>query len=206
MLRRRLVRVALVVLVFSTIAQVGPDGPSANAGFGELLTMVEQNGIARVDLDGRDHTLTAVTTAGKKHASDYPQDDGTELVKTLRAHDVAFTAEGTTRSALPSVLTYALPFVIFIGIWILLMRQMQGGGAKLPSLGKAAAGRTAPDAPELGFRDVAGVDEAVEELHERPDREAAGPRLHPPRVPELPSPLTPTARGETRSSGPGRHS
>jgi len=41
---------------------------------------------------------------------------------------------------------------------------------------------------------------------ERPGREAARPRLHPPRVPELPSPLTPTARGETSSSGRGRHS
>ena len=64
--------------------------------------MVEQKRIARVDLNGRDHTLTAVTTAGKKHESGYPQDYGTELVKTLRAHDVAFTVEGTKRSALVS--------------------------------------------------------------------------------------------------------
>ena len=65
MLRRRLVLVALVVLVFSTIAQVSPDEPSRKLGFGELLTMVEQKRIARVDLNGRDHTLTAVTTAAR---------------------------------------------------------------------------------------------------------------------------------------------
>jgi cell division protease FtsH len=166
MLRQRLVLVALVVIVFSMIAQVSPNEPSRKVGFGELLTMVEQKRIARVDLNGRDHTLTAWTTAGEKHESGYPQDYGTELVKTLRAHDVAFTVDGTKRSALLSVLTYALPFVIFIGIWMFLMRQMQGGSAKLRGFGKSPARRTAPDAPRLGFRDVAGVDEAVEELHE----------------------------------------
>jgi cell division protease FtsH len=166
MLRQRLVLVALVVLVFSTIAQVSPDEPARQVGFGELLTMVEQKRIARVDLNGRDHTLTAWTTAGEKHESGYPQDYGTALVKTLRAHDVAFTVEGTKGSALVSVLTYALPFVIFLGLWIFLMRQMQGGSAKLRGFGKSPARRTAPDSPKLGFRDVAGVDEAVEELHE----------------------------------------
>ena len=96
MFRQRLVLVALVVIVFSTIAQVSPNEPARKVGFGELLTMVEQKRIARVDLNGRDHTLTAWTTAGKKHESGYPQDYGTELVKTLRAHDVAFTVEGTS--------------------------------------------------------------------------------------------------------------
>jgi cell division protease FtsH len=51
-------------------------------------------------------------------------------------------------------------------------------------------------------RDVPGAPAAAE----RPGREAPRPRVHPPRVPELPSPLTPTARGETRPSGPARHS
>jgi cell division protease FtsH len=166
MLRQRLILFAVVVLVFSTIAQVGPNEPAQKVGFGELLTMVEQKRIARVDLNGRDHTLTAWTTAGKKHESGYPQDYGSELVKTLRTHDVAFTVEGAKRSALVSVLTYALPFLVFLGIWIFLMRQMQGGSAKLRGFGKSPARRTAPDAPKLGFRDVAGVDEAVEELHE----------------------------------------
>ena len=138
MLRQRLVLVALVVIVFSMIAQVSPNEPARKVGFGELLTMVEQKRIARVDLNGRDHTLTAWTTAGKKHESGYPQDYGTELVKTLRAHDVAFTVEGTKRNGWLSLLTYILPFVIFIGFWIFLMNQVQGGGSKVMSFGKSA--------------------------------------------------------------------
>ena len=59
-----------------------------------------------------------------------------------------------------------LPFLIFIGFWIFLMNQMQGGGSKVMSFGKSRAKRMSVDSPKITFRDVAGVDEAVEELHE----------------------------------------
>ena len=59
------------------------------------------------------------------------------------------------------------PFVIpFIGFWIFLMNQVQGGGSKVMSFGKSRAKRMSVDSPKITFRDVAGVDEAVEELHE----------------------------------------
>ncbi|MCW3046021.1 MAG: ATP-dependent metallopeptidase FtsH/Yme1/Tma family protein, partial [Solirubrobacterales bacterium] len=62
--------------------------------------------------------------------------------------------------------TYVLPFLIFIGFWIFLMNQVQGGGSKVMSFGKSRAKRLSVDSPKITFRDVAGVDEAVEELHE----------------------------------------
>ena len=65
-----------------------------------------------------------------------------------------------------SLLTYILPFVIFLGFWIFLMNQVQGGGSKVMSFGKSRAKRLSADSPKITFRDVAGVDEAVEELHE----------------------------------------
>ena len=65
-----------------------------------------------------------------------------------------------------SLLTYILPFIIFIGFWIFLMNQVQGGGSKVMSFGKSRAKRMSVDSPKITFRDVAGVDEAVEELHE----------------------------------------
>ena len=66
-------------------------------------------------------------------------------------------------SAWLSLLTYLLPFVIFIGFWIFLMNQVQGGGSKVMSFGKSRAKRMSVDSPKITFRDVAGVDEAVEE-------------------------------------------
>ena len=59
-----------------------------------------------------------------------------------------------------------LPILLLIGFWIFLMNQMQGGGSKVMSFGKSRAKRMAPDSPKIGFKDVAGVDEAVEELQE----------------------------------------
>ena len=59
-----------------------------------------------------------------------------------------------------------LPFIILIAFWIFLMNQVQGGGSKVMSFGKCRAKRMAPDSPKIGFKDVAGVDEAVEELQE----------------------------------------
>ena len=65
-----------------------------------------------------------------------------------------------------SLLTYILPFVLFLGFWIFLMNQMQGGGSRVMNFGKSKAKRMSVDAPKITFRDVAGVDEAVQELHE----------------------------------------
>ncbi len=65
-----------------------------------------------------------------------------------------------------SVLTYVLPFVIFLLFWLFIINQMQGGGSKVMSFGKSRAKRMSVDSPKITFRDVAGVDEAVEELQE----------------------------------------
>jgi cell division protease FtsH len=89
-----------------------------------------------------------------------------ELIKELRKDGVAYNLESEKSSALLSLLTYVLPFVIFLGFWIFLMNQVQGGGSKVMSFGKSRAKRMSADSPKITFRDVAGVDEAVEELHE----------------------------------------
>jgi ATP-dependent Zn protease len=71
-----------------------------------------------------------------------------------------------TRGGWLSLLIYLLPFVIFIGFWIFMMNRVRGGGSKVMSFGKSRAKRMSVDSPKITFRDVAGVDEAVEELDE----------------------------------------
>jgi cell division protease FtsH len=89
-----------------------------------------------------------------------------ELIKELRSAGVQYNIESEKSSAILSLLTYILPFIIFLGFWIFLMNQVQGGGSKVMSFGKSRAKRLSADSPKITFRDVAGVDEAVEELHE----------------------------------------
>jgi cell division protease FtsH len=104
---------------------------------------------------------------GKKVKVNYPSDQAQiEFQQELQDKGIPFDSKGTGDSAWWSILTYLLPFVLFFGFWIFLMNQVQGGGSKVMSFGKSRAKRMAPDSPKITFKDVAGVDEAVEELHE----------------------------------------
>jgi cell division protease FtsH len=97
----------------------------------------------------------------------YPSEQSVpNLEQALRDHQILFDSKGTGSSPWWSILTSLLPFVLLFGFWIFLMNQVQGGGSKVMSFGKSRAKRMTPDSPKIGFKDVAGVDEAVEELQE----------------------------------------
>jgi len=111
--------------------------------------------------------LSYTLTNGKKGSVHYPSDQSAADLQTLMAnHNVPFDSKGTGGSPWWSILTSLLPFVLLFGFWIFLMNQVQGGGSKVMSFGKSRAKRMTPDSPKIGFKDVAGVEEAVEELQE----------------------------------------
>jgi cell division protease FtsH len=88
-----------------------------------------------------------------------------QVYRTYR-DEVQIAGTKTGGSGWLGVLTYVLPFLLFLGFWLFLMNQVQGGGSKVMSFGKSRAKRMAVDSPKVSFKDVAGADEAVEELHE----------------------------------------
>ena len=116
----------------------------------------------------KDNTANVTTTGGVKYTVGYPDGDVSQLTQKASAdlQPGNFDVQPKTSNGWLSLLTYVLPFVIFIGFWIFLMNQVQGGGSKVMSFGKSRAKRMSVDSPKITFRDVAGVDEAVEELHE----------------------------------------
>jgi cell division protease FtsH len=104
---------------------------------------------------------------GGKYTVNYPSDEAQlEFQKVLQTQGIEFDSKGTGGFSIVSLLISLLPFILLIGFWIFLMNQVQGGGSKVMSFGKSRAKRMTPDSPKIGFKDVAGVDEAVEELHE----------------------------------------
>ncbi|HEY8645062.1 MAG TPA: ATP-dependent zinc metalloprotease FtsH [Gaiellaceae bacterium] len=109
-----------------------------------------------------------VTFAGGKTANVHYPTDQSELdfEKLLQQKSISYDSKGVGGFSWLALVGSFLPFLLLIGFWIFLMNQMQGGGSKVMSFGKSRAKRMAPDTPKMGFKDVAGVDEAVEELQE----------------------------------------
>jgi cell division protease FtsH len=104
---------------------------------------------------------------GEKYKVAYPSPESLrDFEAKMRDNNVQFDSKTIGGSPWWSLLTSLLPFVLLFGFWIFLMNQVQGGGSKVMSFGKSRAKRMTPDSPKIGFKDVAGVDEAVEELHE----------------------------------------
>jgi cell division protease FtsH len=135
--------------------------------YSELIRQVEtQPATVEEVVFGPTRQSIEATVSGETWKVHYPSDQSQiEFQNLLQGQGVEFDSKGTGGSSW-GFLIYLLPFVLFIGLWIFLMRSMQGGGGKIMSFGKSRAKRISPDAPKVTFRDVAGADEAVEELQE----------------------------------------
>jgi cell division protease FtsH len=162
----------LIVVVLAFFAQklIGNSSHQPKETFGDLLTQLDQGQVKSMSIHTKDNTVNVTTTGGVKYTVGYPDDYAANLIadaqKDIPGGGSGFDVQGKTSNGWLSLLTYILPFVIFIGFWIFLMNQVQGGGSKVMSFGKSRAKRMSVDSPKITFRDVAGVDEAVEELHE----------------------------------------
>jgi cell division protease FtsH len=163
----------LIVVVLAFFAQklIGSSHTTPSLSFGQLVQAVNNKEVKSVTLDQKDNSVsyTLLQQYGGQHASTgYPDGYAQALINDVLNHEggSAVRVQDKSSNGWLSLLTYLLPFVIFIGFWIFLMNQVQGGGSKVMSFGKSRAKRMSVDSPKISFRDVAGVDEAVEELHE----------------------------------------
>jgi cell division protease FtsH len=131
-------------------------------GYSEFLTLVDDNRIEEVLIQGQD--LSATEIGGRRYRVYAPQDP--ELVNHLRQSNVRITAKPAADSPWYNILISWLPMLVLIGVWIFFMRQMQAGGGKAMSFGKSRARLMPENQEKVTFEDVAGIDEAKEELSE----------------------------------------
>ncbi len=101
----------------------------------------------------------------KRFSTKFPVANSENEVERLRAKQVAIKADDP-RVSIGSLILQMLPWIIIIGIWVFLLRQMQAGGNKAFSFGKSKAKLLSGDTPKITFADVAGADEAKVELRE----------------------------------------
>ncbi|MDX6398675.1 MAG: cell division protease FtsH, partial [Gaiellaceae bacterium] len=135
--------------------------------YSDFINRVEAGDVQEAQFTPNRQQIEGTLVGGKKVKVNYPSDLSAHDVElALRKEDVTYDSKGKGSSAWWTILTSLLPFVLLFGFWIFLMNQVQGGGSKVMSFGKSRAKRMTPDSPKIGFKDVAGADEAVEELHE----------------------------------------
>jgi cell division protease FtsH len=157
--------ILLLVILGYFIFSVYPksDKKYENVIFSDFVSAVQDGKIASVTMQGRN--IIGMYKEGKDFKSYAPEDP--ELMKMLRDHNVKITAKPDDEPGFwQSILVSWVPMLLLIGVWIFFMRQMQAGGGKAMSFGKSKARLFAGKDNKVTFQDVAGIDEAKEELQE----------------------------------------
>ena len=137
--------------------------PETNITYSDFLSMVDNERIGTVTIQGQE---LFVTDTNRTRFKVYAPND-TDLIKTLRKKGVSINAKPPESSPwYLSIIVSWLPMIVLIGIWVFFMRQMQSGGGKALSFGKSRARLLSDRLQKVTFADVAGIDEAKEELEE----------------------------------------
>ncbi len=159
--------IAIVLMsVFNNFTTTHTSSRSLN--YSEFIEQVKQGQIKEVTIQGR--TIEGINASGQRFATYSPGDDG--LVGDLLNNDVVIRAAPPEKpSILMQILINWFPLFILIGLWIFFMRQMQGGagGRGAMSFGKSRARMLSEDQVKVTFQDVAGAEEAKEEVSEMVD-------------------------------------
>jgi len=131
--------------------------------YSEFLNMVEQGEVSQVTIQG--DKISGNSNQGRFFRTFAPKD--LELIKILRNKEIQITAKPDDTSPwYMTILVSWFPMLLLIGVWIFFMRQMQAGGGKALSFGKSRARLATNEKNKVTFDDVAGIEEAKEELQE----------------------------------------
>ncbi|MBD0316629.1 MAG: ATP-dependent zinc metalloprotease FtsH [Nitrospiraceae bacterium] len=155
--------VGLFMILLFNLFSVPTHAPEEEVIFSDFMAKIDKGDVERATIKGSH--ISAVLrdkTRVRTYSPDYP-----DLVKVLREKDVQIEVKPPDES--PWYITFLVtwgPFILFLGLWFFLMRQMQIGGNKALSFGKSRARMLTEERKKVTFSDVAGVDEAKEEVLE----------------------------------------
>lgn len=131
--------------------------------YSAFMKHVQQDEIKQVTIV--DNVISGKLKDGKDFSTVAPKDDS--LIPTLRARDIEIKAELPPQPPWwTTILSSLLPMLLIVGIWFMLMQQSQGGGGRVMNFGKSRARRYDEENIKITFKDVAGADEAKQELEE----------------------------------------
>jgi cell division protease FtsH len=152
----------ILIIVFWSFIQ-HPAAAKKDITFSQFMTEVEARKVEEVTI--QDNQLRGTFTDGQTFKTVLPAgyDD---LIKILRENNVGIIVKDTAKSPFLAILVNLFPILLIVVFWIFFMRQMQAGGNKAMSFGKSRAKLFSGQQKKMTFKDVAGVEEAEEELGE----------------------------------------
>ncbi|MEE4025151.1 ATP-dependent zinc metalloprotease FtsH [Gordonia sp. PKS22-38] len=176
---RNLAIVALIVLAlwgWSVMRDSGREFQSVDTSV--ALTQLNVKNTERIDIDDREQTLRIELTNPiqvdgtdvTKISTQYPAAAGEQVFDSVTQTGAPYQTHVNEQSALWQILIFILPMLLLFGLFFFVMNRMQGGGrGGVMGFGKSKAKQLTKDMPKTTFADVAGADEAVEELYEIKD-------------------------------------
>ncbi len=155
--------VGLFMILLFNLFSVPTHAPEEEVIFSDFMAKLDKGDFEKVIIKGNNMSgVLRDKTRIRTYSADYP-----DFVKILRDRDVQIEVKPPDES--PWYITFLVtwgPFILFLGLWFFLMRQMQIGGNKALSFGKSRARMLTEERKKVTFSDVAGVDEAKEEVLE----------------------------------------
>ncbi len=167
MTKNILLWVVIGIILMSVFSNFTPTSSQKDMSYSDFIQNVERGSIGEVKIEGR--VISGNTLEGKHFATYSPETDNRALIGVLLDNTVKIVAEPPKQqSLLVQLFISSFPILLIVGIWIYFMRQMQGGGGGrgAMSFGKSKAKLLGEDQIKVTFADVAGCDEAKEEVSE----------------------------------------
>ncbi|RKZ98334.1 MAG: ATP-dependent zinc metalloprotease FtsH [Gammaproteobacteria bacterium] len=170
MTKNILLWVVIGIILMSVFSNFTPTTEPKDMSYSDFVQSVERGAISEVKIEGR--VISGNTLEGKHFTTYSPETDNRALIGTLLDNTVKIIGEPPKQqSLLVQLFISSFPILLIVGIWIYFMRQMQGGagGRGAMSFGKSKARLLGEDQVKVNFSDVAGCDEAKEEVSELVD-------------------------------------
>ncbi|MBO0837397.1 MAG: AAA family ATPase, partial [Actinobacteria bacterium] len=163
--------VAIILVILYKLVNTGPTYTMVPTS--QAIAAIESGHVRQVTLTDIDQTIQLTTTQGQHWESSWVGAQGAQLANALQQKVAsgqlpksAYTVKVPKSSSFWTLIFSYLPFLVIFLLFMVFLNQMQGGGSRVMNFGKSKAKLITKDTPKTTFADVAGADEAIEELQE----------------------------------------
>jgi cell division protease FtsH len=159
------------IVVLTVLQFVSSSGGYEDVDTSEMVQRIESGDVRSITFVDGDQVVEATLDSGDKISAQWVSGQGVKLVELAQREEASggltsYDVEVPQPNPIVSLLVSLLPFVLIVLIFLFLMNQVQGGGGRIMQFAKSKAKQVTKDMPKTTFADVAGADEAVEELGE----------------------------------------